>query len=218
MTSTDKKEFVCAYFERFGEKIGRLPKMYSDALSEEAFTLCVVYIDRLASGYYGGEAGKNRENFCRALRELSGNPLFAMLHPQMLLQQAQEYFPSAFSLLSSIAESQPHHLLSEARIAIDVKSSDMKPREKQTLIENLWRASIASVCYTDVRGPEIHGAGSGGMSFDESIFEGRKGVKLTFEVMYEALCRIFEHVKKKSAETGHWFGNSNYPGPRPSDC
>ena len=152
MASTDKQKIVCAYFERIGEKIGRLPKMYSDAFPEEAFTLCVVYIDRLASGYYGGEAGKNRENFCRALRELSCNSLFAMLHPRMLLQQAQEYFPSAVPLLSSIAASQPHHLLSESRIATEVKSSAMRPSEKQILTENLWRASMASICYADVRG------------------------------------------------------------------
>ncbi len=216
MATTDKKEFVCAYFGRFEEKIRRLPKMYADGFPEEAFTLCVVYIDRLASGYYGGDAGKNQENFCRALRELSGKPLFAMLHSRELLQRTQDHFPSAVPLLSSITTSKPHHLLSESDIATAVQSSSIPSSEKQKLIENLWRASIAAICYREVRGPEIHGSGSGGISFDESIYEGQQGVKLTFDVMYEALCRIFHLVKCKSTETGHWFGNADYPGRKPS--
>jgi hypothetical protein len=54
-----KQSFINAFFSAFKQKIDRLQelrKVYPD----EAFTLCLVYIDRLASGHFGGKEGKNR--------------------------------------------------------------------------------------------------------------------------------------------------------------
>lgn len=94
-----KEDFICAFFDRFERKISRLTQLFNSSFTEEAFTLCVVYIDRLASGHFGGGPGKNHENFCRALRELSGDPVFSMVHPGELLEQAQNKFPCAVRLL-----------------------------------------------------------------------------------------------------------------------
>jgi hypothetical protein len=215
MANSDKKEFVLAFFGEFRKKVARLSEMYSNSYPDEAFTLCVVYIDHLASGYYGGEAGKNRENFCRALRLLSSDPLFAMLHPREMLEQIQRRFPGAVPIINSIVGSQAHSLLDESAVAAAIQSSAMRPLEKQNLIENLWRASIASICYAQIRGPGVHGPGGGGLDFDETVYQGKTGVRIDFELVYTSLSRIFEYVRDASVQSGHWFGNPNYPQARP---
>jgi hypothetical protein len=211
----DKKELVLAFFREFRKKVARLREINSNSYTDEAFTLCVVYIDRLASGYYGGEAGKNQENFCLALRELSGDPLFAMLHPQELLQRAQQYFPGAVPLLNSIVALQPDSLMDETAVAAKINRSTIEPSKRKELIENLWRASIAAICYAHIRGPEIHGPGSGGLDFDRSAYGDKKGIKIDFDRVHEALLRILDHVEEVSVKSGHWFGNPDYLKARP---
>lgn len=210
-----KREIVGAFFDEFGNKVARLREMYTGGFREEAFTLCIVYIDRLASGYYGGEVGKNRENFCRALKELSGNRLFAMLHPRELLEQVQQHFPDALSIVASITAPQPHTLLEESTVAAAITLSALEPSEKQELVDNLWRASIASICHAEIRVPEVHGAGSSGLDFDKTVYQGKVGLRIDFDLVYRALSSISEYVRNASVESGHWFGNPNYPAARP---
>ncbi len=205
-----QSRIVQAFFEEFGRKVARLPGLFASSFCDEAFTLCIVYIDRLASGRYGGGAGRNRENFCRALRELSGVPLFAMLHPCELVEQTEQKFPDALPLVKSIVEKAPGALLGEAVLARAIQNSSLDPSIKGQLIANLWRASIASICYSHLRRPEIHGPGSGGLSFDETIYDGQKGVTVDFPMMYSALRGIHEQIKAISVQTGNWFGNPNY--------
>ena len=102
-----KRQFV-GFFEGFGRRVERLPELFEQSFCDEAFTLCVVYIDRLASGHYGGDR-KNHENFSRASIELASNPLFGMLHPRELLEKAKTTFPAALPFLRAVVEKiQPH--------------------------------------------------------------------------------------------------------------
>ncbi len=206
-----KADFIKAFFEKLERKISRLPELFKGSFPDEAFTLCVVYIDRLASGHYGGDPGKNRENFCRALQELSGNPLWAMLHPREMLEQTEQKLPGAVALVESIVkEKPPGTLLEEAEVARAIKDSSLEESAKRNLTENLWRASIASICYQHVRGPEIHGPGSGGIDFDETLYNGKKGVKVDFQLVYDALYNIHERIKAESVRSTNWFGNPKY--------
>jgi hypothetical protein len=198
-----KADFIQAFFDEFGRKIGRLSKLFEAGFRDEAFTLCIVYIDRLASGHYGGDPGKNRENFCRALRELSGNPLFAMLHPRELLERTEKKFPGAVPLVKTILEKAPGALLEQAEVARVIKSSSLDESAKLNLTQNLWRASVASICYQHVRGPEIHGPGSGGLDFDETMYNGKRGVKVDSRLVYDALCSIHKRIKDKSVQSGN---------------
>lgn len=84
MPCEGKAFFIQEYFSEFRKKIERLDELFKWTFGEEVWTLCVVYIDQLASGkYYDGQE-KNHENFCRALSELSGDRFFGMIHPQRL--------------------------------------------------------------------------------------------------------------------------------------
>jgi len=211
MSRTPKEQLIRAFFDEFGRKIARLNELFKGSFVDEAFTLSVVYIDRLASGHYGSDPGKNHENFCRALRELSGNRLFDMLHPRELLERTKQKFPHAVDLVRSIVEKNgPGTLLEEIEVARAVKNSSLDASAKRHLAANLWRASIASICYRHIRGPEIHGRGSGGLDFDETIFNGQKGLKVDFHLVYDALCNIYQRIRAISEQTGHWFGNPKY--------
>lgn len=210
MSLTPKQQFISAFFVKFNEKVERLEKLHSESFADEAFTLCLIYIDRLASGYYGGKYGQNRKNFCRALRELGNNPLFGMIHPQRLLEQIRRTCPSAASVIESIAAEEPHALLDEDKLAKGIRNSSLTDREKVKLISNLWRASIANISYEYIRNAEVHGPGSGGLSFDESIYQGKVGVSVGFRVFYDALRAIILRAREISMKSSQWFGNPEF--------
>ncbi len=210
MPLSEKQQFIRAFFDAFEVKVLRLKDLRSLSFEDEAFALCLVYIDRLASGHYGGQQGQNRKNFWQALTSLGGNPLFAMIHPRELLEQTKAKCPYAASLIESIVKRQPAALLKEDELAGEIKDSSLSAPQKIEVISNLWRASMANICYDYIRNAEVHGAGSGGLSFDESIYEGKKGVKLDFDVLYAALNAILKAVVQDSMQTSQWFGNPNY--------
>jgi len=142
MEGTAKQQFIQSFFAAFEERIKRLPEIRT-SFPDEAFTLCLLYIDRLASGHFGGKRGQNRRNFARALKQLSGNELFGMIHPREVKELAQEYCPSAVSFIESVAGRQPNALLAEDQLADEVRRSTLLDVEKGKLIDNLWRAPMS---------------------------------------------------------------------------
>jgi hypothetical protein len=210
MSSSHKQDLIRAFFDDFGRKVDRLEDLNEEGFKDEAFTLCIVYIDRLASGNYGPEPGHSAEAFCRALRELGGNPLFEMIHPRELLERTQEWLPAAVALVGSLVKRQPGALLSEVELAQHINSSSLAGSDKQSLISNLWRASMANICYEYIRNPQVHGPGSIGFTFDKTTFAGKGGVRLDFHVLHDALHNIWVHTREISIRTGEWFGRAGY--------
>jgi hypothetical protein len=209
MEASPNQVLIEAFFKAFKDKIERLRKL-KESYPDEAFTLCLIYIDRLASGHFGGRDSQNRKNFWQAPTHLSGNPLFGMLHPGKLHELAQKHCPTAAAFIASLIGRQPNALLDENQVAEEIRKSTLLDGEKRKLIENLWRSSIANITYDSIRTAEVHGPGSGGLSFDKTLYNGRTGVELTFDTFYEALQRIQQKVSEASLTTGHWFGNPNY--------
>ncbi len=100
--------------------------------------------------------------------------------------------------------------MEEGKLAEDIRASSLMDCEKVKLISKLWRSSIANIAYDYIRNPEVHGPGSGGLSFDESVHKGKVGIILDFQVFYDALRAILLRVKEISVKTSQWFGNPNY--------
>lgn len=209
MSLLAKRQFIQSFLDSFEQKINRLQELRK-SFADEAFTLCLVYIDRLASGHFGGKEHQNRKDFSRALKQLGGNRLFGMIHPRQVRELTQRHCRSATSFIESVIVRQPNTLLDEDELAAEIRKSSLLDDEKAKLIHNLWRASMANIAYDYIRVAEVHGPGSGGLSFDETVYEGHTGVTLDFEKFYDALGHILERVKEASAATGHWFGNPNY--------
>jgi hypothetical protein len=60
----------------------------------------------------------------------------------------------------------------------------------------------------------VHGLGTGTLSFDETLHDGKVGFALTFDLLHAALLRIHDHVAKESIATGEWFGRKDYFKPK----
>jgi hypothetical protein len=216
VTNPDKAFFVKAYFEQVRLRIERLAKLRSEKLGgvsfkDEALILCLVYIDSLASCYYGEAKGRT---FCRALRELSANPLFGKLHPQVLFDADNaKYWKNATDVKQQVEElikKRAGEMLDESGIADLIRKSKMSQTQQEALIGNLWRCSIGAICYSYMRSAAVHGFGTGPLSFGETVYEGKKGFRLDFDLLYEALQKIGSHVVQVSIEKGEWFGNPDY--------
>jgi hypothetical protein len=209
MEASAKQQCIESFFDSFRQKIDRLQQLRKP-FPDEAFTLCLVYLDRLASGHFGGDAGRNSRNFSRALKELSGNPLFGMIHPREVMKRARHGFPSAVPIIRSVINGQRNALVLEDELASEIRKSTLLDPDKTKLVDNLWRASMANIAYDHIRAAEVHGPGSGGLSFDKTVYMGNTGVTLDFEMFYNALGQILEKVREVSIATGQWFGNPDY--------
>jgi len=133
-----------------------------------------------------------------------------MIHPRRLQEVTQRYCSTASPFIDALVGKCPHALLNEHDVAEEIRKSSLLEPEKDKLISNLWRASMANIAYDHIRVAEVHGPGSGGLSFDETIYEGKKGVTLDFEKFYDALKEIFRRVADLSVQSEQWFGNPNY--------
>jgi hypothetical protein len=216
MTSTDKTFYMTAFFEEFEEKINRL-KILNDAdFEDEAKTLCLVYIDRLASGkYFDGQDGNSKKNFCRALRELSSDQFFSAIHPNKLLETVQNSrFKAKFTQpVKLFIQNHVGCFLIVDEIRQEFQKYSLSQEETDSFFNELWRASVAAICYERVRNSAIHDpAGSNmNLSFSETSFEGKQETSVTFERLYGALRSVFTAVKEDSIVTEEWFGNSLFP-------
>ena len=209
MPNPDKTSYIAAFFTVFEKKVDRL-SILRDSFPEEAFTLCLVYIDRLASGRYGGKDPRNRENFWRALTELTSISVFGLLHPDCLIEEAERHTPSAVPTLRALVANDPTALLTEQQVSDAIRGSDVEMEDRKKVLENLWRASVANITYDCIRNPAIHGPGAGGLSFSETTHNGKKGLVLDFDIFYDGLRQVSSGVKALSVATGEWFGNSAF--------
>jgi len=210
MPDPDKVVFIKAYFDKLAQRIENLVKLNaSPEHRDEALILSLVYIDGLASNYFGGEVVK--ENFCKALRELSGNPIFAKLHAKMLLDPSNDkYWQGVKPAIESLVKTKSGELLDESEVAALIRASGMPQQHQDALITSLWRSSVGAICYEVMRNSAVHGLGTSTLSFDETVYEGKLGFTLNFDLLHAALRRISDHVAKESIQKGEWFGRKDY--------
>ena len=210
MPDPDKVVFIKAYFEKLAQRIENLAKLNaSPEHRDEALILSLVYVDGLASNYYGGEAVK--ENFCKALRELSGNPIFAKLHAKMLLDPSNDkHWQGVKPAIESLVKTKAGELLDESEVAAQIRASAIPQQHQDALIARLWRSSVGPICYEVMRNSAVHGLGTGTLSFDETVYEGKLGFALNFDLLHAALRRMSDHIAKESIQKGEWFGRKDY--------
>jgi hypothetical protein len=211
--NNNKTFFVAAYFDRLQFRIEKLRAGKFDGLSlkEESLVLCLLYIDGLASCYYGEATAKA---FCNAMRDLSGNPLFAKLHPQKLLDPANDkYWKNAASARLEVekqVQARPNEMLDESCLAHIIRQSHIPEAQQGELIGNLWRCSIGAICYEYMRCAAVHGLGANSLVFSTTTYEGKQGFILDFDLLYVALENIVAHVARESIDRGEWFANPDY--------
>lgn len=208
---SDKLIFIRAYLEGFRQKIDRLQDLADKSFCDEALILCVVYIDYLAYGRYFDGHENSRGKFCRALRELSGNPFFSAIHPKVLLEVAEKCSGEIQSLMQSIVRQHPKQFFTPDEVVQEIKASSLSDSAKSSVIANLWRASVAAICYERIRCHAVHGPGrSINLTFPETAYNGLVTMAIDFDLLYCALRAIFDELEVLSLQTGELFGNPLY--------
>jgi hypothetical protein len=181
---------------------------------DEAFILCLVYIDGLASSYYRTGPGNVGKNFCKALRKLSGNPLFGKLYAPWLLDSKNDkykHWKQAKTLVQQLVTTRAGKLLDAVEIAQAIRHHAVMPKgDKKSLVGELWHYSVAAICYEVMRNAAVHGLGASPLCFSKTVHDGHEGFELSFSVLHEALQRIGEHVAKTSISKGEWFGRKGF--------
>ncbi len=99
-------------------------------------------------------------------------------------------------------------MLDEAEVAARTWGNGVDRQTEETLINNLWRSSVGAICYEVMRNGVVHRLGAGTLTFDETLYQGKLGFALTFDLLHAALTRISDHIAKESVEKGDWFGRS----------
>jgi hypothetical protein len=211
MTYEGKMFFIQEYFSDFRKKVERLDELFKGAFEEEVWTLCVVYIDQLASGrYYDGQE-KNHENFCRALAELSGDRFFGMIHPRRLSDLAQRRDDATRGVIAQFLKNHPSHFIEPEAFKQFVQQSGLPGSVISSLTTNIWRASVASICYERIRCQSVHGPGwSCTLTFDSTVYVGRSGATVDYGRLRDALSGVLREVESLSLQSGEWFGNPLY--------
>lgn len=210
----DKVFFIKAYFDALRVRIGNLRTLHDTnvdgkSFRDEALILCLVYIDGLASSYYGDDATK--ENFCKAVTELSSNALFGKLHVKKLLDPDNDkYWAGAKTSVEELAKNRPGELLDQIEVADAIRKSGVPKQTQDSLIKRLWFNAIGAICYELMRNAAVHGLGASTLSFDETLHNGKLGFALNFDVLHKALQQISEHVAQRSIAKGEWFGRKDY--------
>lgn len=210
MPYEEKTFFIEEYFSSFRKRIERLD-LFKREFEEEALILCVVYIDQLASGrYYDGQE-KSHQNFCRALSELSGDRFFGMIHPRRLSDLAQKRSNAVRDVIDQFVKDHPSQFLEQVTFKQFVQQSGLSESDRTSLIANIWRASVASICYERIRCQAVHGPGwSCTLTFDETTYEEKFGATVDYGRLRDALYGVFRQVESLSLQSGEWFGNPLY--------
>jgi len=208
MSSLMKKEMIEAYFRALRRRIELLSEMHSRTLTEEALILCIVYIDWLASGHYGGTGKGNKHNFCRALMELGGKPVFRMFHPLILLEHTDKHAPAAETEIKVLITTNPGQFLGESDVYGAFEGSSLSVDRKKKVLAELWKTSMAARVYDWCRNRLIHGPGYITVSFDQTVLPDGSRVWIDFELLYGALKSIFNEIERMSIEKCLWFGNA----------
>jgi len=225
LEKSDPAKATCikAYFDDLNKRIENLADLNAlDCFRDDALILCLVYIDGLASNYYEGR--EVNKNFCRALRELSGNALFGKIHAKFLLDPDNDKYwaggktdkdgAKAKFAVEGLASRGSGDLLDELEVAGQIRSSGVGKEMAQRIVSNLWRSSIAAICYEEMRNGAVHRLGTKTLTFGETFYEGRLGFKLNFDVLHRALRHISDHIAKESVVKGEWFARKDYFKPR----
>ena len=211
MPCEGKAFFIQEYFSGFRKKIERLDELFKGTFEEEVWTLCVVYIDQLASGRYCDGQEKNHENFCRALSELSGDRFFGMIHPRQLSDVAQTRNQAIRDVVSQFVKNHPDQFIEQETFKQFVQQSSLTESVKSCLIANLWRASVASICYERIRCQAVHGPGwSSTLTFDKTAYDGALGARVDYGRLRDALYGVLREVESLSLHSEEWFGNPLY--------
>lgn len=234
-TIEDKEFFAKAWLEDLKRHIDRLPVLYENGSKldnkdwkEEAFTLCIVYIDRLSNRFKPVGASHHRR-FCEILIDFSQNNFFGKICFSQLLRNLkfmeekkkkttkEKDFSKIYNKVKGYfnligcdldeemycKKSPPPQLYIKTYERDDVifflQNNSILTKEECALLDvHLWKGSIASICYNMVRCPTVH-------QYTQSMLT-IENTTLDFSILYPALKNVYEYIEKLYFKEGKFLG------------
>jgi hypothetical protein len=207
--------FAPSYFSIEGERLEFLPRLFEDGHSDEAMTLCLVYIDRYAQLLLWSCDKSNRrlsgKKFVNALVTFGGDPILALIHPVWVIRQFKkksELQQIACRLKKIIFPGPNYELLIEPDFLAKLATSGLSSTELDQVKPELWRGTIAAVAYYLLRNPSTHKLGAVlNTSFAGSTYGGEPVPDLNFKRLHNAAAKLLDELRRRTDETGQLFGN-----------
>ncbi len=203
--NSDKVFMIQAYFDDLAKRIAFLKKLYNGDHVDEALLLCCCYIEALGSRQYH-DLYRYAKNYCRILERYSGNEIFSLIHPKQLrnVLTSKKLFKTNIDRICSIIDDFGKEL-NPQQIVTDKLSTVLTDEQMNWLNDNLFKGTMAAISYDRVRSGLVHDISTSNLTFSETTFDGKPVPDINFELMYPALMKIFDSLKKISVKTNTWY-------------
>ena len=214
-----KLQFIQGSFDDLRRRSDLLVELIRTNHEDEAYLLCVCYIEGLGNNLYWPEE-RSKWNFVRALKEYGGEEVLWHVHPKQLRLALADAMSKRLrsigeKLNEGLAKAEGR-LYSEDEIFTLIAPA-LSEDEAETLRQNLWRGSLAALAYERIRSQLVHNLGTGGsISFDRTSFRGQAVPGLDFQMLYRALGEILQAARQLSVTSGTLYGH-DFKSPRSTD-
>jgi hypothetical protein len=92
----------------------------------------------------------------------------------------------------------------------DIVESHLTPGQCGWLKREIYRGTIASIVFTEIRSLNVHWLGSAdALSFSKSFYRGHPLPNIDFWILHRALMKVAAYARDLSLHTNKWFGSDS---------
>ena len=202
-----KHDGMNQYFGEWESRVAFLDALAAKSHADEALLLACCYVDVFGNNLYGGAGHRN---FVRVLVQHGGNPALGLIHPSQvhnwLVSSDAVWCKDLHSKLDGHLKKLTGQLFTDAEFALAVQPPLMA-EEVEKIRPHLWRGTLASVIYTNVRCEAVHSFPPVRVSFGLTTFGGKPLEPLDYTSIAPAVKSILAYVKATSLESGKYYGH-----------
>jgi hypothetical protein len=150
---------IIDYFDDLDARIETVRLINGESHTDEALLLCCAYLDSLASLRYRNPE-RSHFYFVKLLGEHGRDQRLGLVHPVQFLHALDEHRSKWSAEVSTKTKTMLLQLVGALYEASDFRDrlrAVLSVDEQEKIRENLWRGTLASIIYTDVRCELVHG-------------------------------------------------------------
>lgn len=205
--STRRHPFLNTYLFDMEERIQFLQTLRRmRRAGGEPLLLCCCYIDGLGKWIYMPEEIDTHERFVRVVREHGGDKYLPLVHPMQMrrflgrrVRRGQKVYAPLLKSIEPLLIGKTELMTEDEFLAQAQRLVNAQQFVK--LKANVWRGTLASFAYNDLRAPAVHElSGDCGGIYGGTTYRGEEVPFINYEVLSRVLLRIFETARKLAAE------------------
>jgi hypothetical protein len=191
-------DLVTSYLNKATAKVDFLDELASSGHKDEARTLCLVYIDRLAQ-ILSWPSEKSGEIFVNTLIGFGEDPWMGRFYPLQLARAlSTEDKLKPFSTEIAAAFPGPSYQLMDA-ITFEKEMRQKIPKLQLSLLQkHAWKATVANIAYKHLRVPAIHGLGSSGDLNLNATYNGTPAPILDLQRFKKCAIALIKEARRRS--------------------